>query len=332
MSEPVKELSEAVKAVVETVRSVLDADKDEEGSKAGTRGGPLQVVGRLFVALATIAAIAASASAYFDIHQTATAPISCPTLVLRVLVVVVVAIGAFGGVALVWFLASRNPSLLSSPTEFATSVHQGLMERGEPEGRDKPDTVGRGKGKPVRGKQGGQSETAKRESGPEQGRQIEESAIGEATDVPEARIEPEPAQHDAPQDEPSTVKTDTVKTDSAALTPVESNKTRDRSAGTPDDFDGDGEEQAEPDSHDGPRTRTDDTKTFPENDDKNVGRQIATLIGLGVLAGIVYVAVQCLGPAKTIKNGGRPDSGILGPADGSSSRPVEAVPNTDPSP
>lgn len=137
-TELAKEVLELVKAASETVKTLTS--KEDKGQHEGqaARGGPLQIVGRLLIALATILALASSASAYFDHAGTVT----WTTHALRALLFLVAFFSAAGGIWLVVFLASRHPSLLSSPTEYAASVHTELMGKGEQEGTRKEKTGG----------------------------------------------------------------------------------------------------------------------------------------------------------------------------------------------
>ena len=124
--ELVKPLMEAVKTVLETVRS--PAERSEKTS--GTRSGPLQVMGRLYIGLTAILALSASVAAYMDM-QIVTSNVSVITCILRCSLLTACLAGLIGTVVLVGFLAKRSPSLLSSPTEYAHTVHDRLMDRGD---------------------------------------------------------------------------------------------------------------------------------------------------------------------------------------------------------
>lgn len=124
-----KDLATVVHGEVKAV-----AEKDEKAPEA--RGGPLQIVGRLYIALTTIMALAATASAYFDTRVGDNKPITCTTSVLRIGVVVAVGLGLGGGVLLLARLVGKHPMYLSSPTEFSSAVHQEMISAREPEGKD----------------------------------------------------------------------------------------------------------------------------------------------------------------------------------------------------
>lgn len=127
-----KPIAEVVKAVAEAIKAVGSPTAPNPEKSAPVRGGPLQVVGRLYVALAAIVALAASAAGYIDMRAfDASKTISPTTHALRCVVIVVVVGGLGAGLWLVWFLANRHPSLLFSPTEYSGSVHASLMDRAE---------------------------------------------------------------------------------------------------------------------------------------------------------------------------------------------------------
>ncbi|MDI1476762.1 hypothetical protein [Polyangium sp. y55x31] len=115
---------------------VPESSKQADSTGRATRGGPLLLIGRLYIGLTTIAALAATAAAYIDRHSSE--PPSWGVTALRCLVLGAVAVGLLGGAGLVVFLARRHPSYLYSPTEFASEVHAQLMVQGEPQGTAKP--------------------------------------------------------------------------------------------------------------------------------------------------------------------------------------------------
>jgi hypothetical protein len=134
------------KQVVDLAKELAGALAPESAKSAETsrasRGGPLLVVGRLYVGLTTIAALAATAAAYID-KSSDRAP-SYTVAALRILVLGAVALGLFGGGYLLYYLAKKHPSYLFSPTEFANEVHAQMMEQGLPDedaSRPKPDNA-----------------------------------------------------------------------------------------------------------------------------------------------------------------------------------------------
>jgi len=128
------------KQVVELAKELAsgiapEGEKAAESSNRTTRGGPLQVVGRLYLGLTTIAALAATAAAFIDGRSSNS--VGWETTGLRILVALAVFGGLAGGAWLVYFLAKRHPSLLLSPTEFTAEVHAQIMGHGEPQGTPK---------------------------------------------------------------------------------------------------------------------------------------------------------------------------------------------------
>lgn len=120
------------KQVVELAKELAGAltpesEKAQETGSRASRGGPLLVVGRLYVALTTIAALAATAAAFID--KNGGTP-SNSVSALRYLVGAAVLGGLLGGGYLVYHLAKRHPSFLFSPTEFANEVHAQMMGQG----------------------------------------------------------------------------------------------------------------------------------------------------------------------------------------------------------
>lgn len=96
------------------------------GFEKETRSGPLQVIGRLMLGLAAIAAVSASVSGYLDWR--ATNSISESTHWLRWGLIALILLCLAGSVTLISFLAKRHPSLLSSPSEWSEKVHEVLVE------------------------------------------------------------------------------------------------------------------------------------------------------------------------------------------------------------
>lgn len=151
----VKEAAELVKACTDVVRSVAHEKEAEvgeatakDGRVAAARGGPLQAIGRLYIALTTVLALAASAAAYFDTHLQAGASISKSTTALRIALLCICCLGVLGGGVLVALLLRRGPSWLFSPTEYSSAVHSDLVTRGER--ADKPTAFPAGSPTPPR--------------------------------------------------------------------------------------------------------------------------------------------------------------------------------------
>lgn len=109
----------------------------ERGEHEETRSGPLQIVGRLFIAQATILALASSAAAFFDTHQS-NPQVSTETHLLRWLLAATAISSLVGGAVLIRHLANRHTALLFSPTEYAGSMHATLIAKGEPQGTIPP--------------------------------------------------------------------------------------------------------------------------------------------------------------------------------------------------
>lgn len=97
--------------------------KSEAGEKTGTRGGPLLVVGRLYISLTLILAVVTSASAYLDTTKTP----SCSVQTMRVAVVACVISGLLLGVILIAVLYRKNAMFLFSPTELSTAAQEALL-------------------------------------------------------------------------------------------------------------------------------------------------------------------------------------------------------------
>ena len=128
MAEQPSQYEQVLKVTGEALKVCSEATKaaSEKGPPSETRSGPLQVVGRLFLGLAAIVAASASICGYIDLRLMK--GISTTTSLLRVLLFSVVSVGVVGATWLVFFLARRHPSLLSSPSELDPTVQPRLMD------------------------------------------------------------------------------------------------------------------------------------------------------------------------------------------------------------
>lgn len=122
----VAELAKPLAELLKVLKEVSATPPEAKPVERETRSGPLQVLGRLYLGLTAIVAAAASLSAFVDwrvLHSVSTA-----TTVLRLCLGIVVLVGVAGSCLLVWSLAERHPALLSSPSEFDSTVHGQLMD------------------------------------------------------------------------------------------------------------------------------------------------------------------------------------------------------------
>jgi len=108
--------------------------KPESGEKTETRSGPLVVIGRFYISLTLILAVATSASAYFDARSTPTWSVEK----MRCLVAGCVLVGLSLGVLLICLLFKKHPMYLFSPTELSTQTQQSLMA---PRSKGEAETV-----------------------------------------------------------------------------------------------------------------------------------------------------------------------------------------------
>ena len=123
MAEEEKAATSAVNAASELVKTAMELLQLREAKPAETRGGPLVMVGRLYVSLTLILAAVTSASAFLDISHTPTPTVDC----LRKTVLLSVGAGLVLGVALIVVLFLKHPMYLFSPTELSEATQQHLV-------------------------------------------------------------------------------------------------------------------------------------------------------------------------------------------------------------
>jgi hypothetical protein len=163
MADPTEPVISVAKQAAELVKEVKSLAEGGDEKAPGARGGPLQIVGRLYIALTTIVALSASVSGYLDTKDSATrfnysvySDITESTVELRGAVEFAVKLGLIASVILILRLAWKHPMYLSSPTEFSSEVHRDMIAKSEPEGGSKTsdDDASPGAKKRVRRKRG----------------------------------------------------------------------------------------------------------------------------------------------------------------------------------
>jgi hypothetical protein len=112
---------------------VLKAAKDLLLSKSGqgketkSYGGPLLVIGRLYISLTLILAATASVAAYLDAHCVVGHAPSEGVETLRCMVAASVLVGLALGVALIIWIVCKNALLLFSPTELSAETQRAVF-------------------------------------------------------------------------------------------------------------------------------------------------------------------------------------------------------------
>jgi hypothetical protein len=126
---------DSVAGAAELVKTVAEALHLRENPE--TRGGPLQMAGRLFLSLTVILAATVSASAYLDTLKSEPAP---TITALRWVLLGCILLGLIASIALVAFLVRKDPWLLFSPTELTAESQLHLLKA--------PITAGQAERKP----------------------------------------------------------------------------------------------------------------------------------------------------------------------------------------
>jgi hypothetical protein len=124
---PERPLVPALDEIASVVKSAASEALQGAKDRQAPRGGPLQAVGRLYAILATLAAVASGVGAYID-HTSPAADLHWSTWLMRCAFLLVVAVGTFGGAAVVWVLVKSHPYLLSSPTEVSPETGAAIAD------------------------------------------------------------------------------------------------------------------------------------------------------------------------------------------------------------
>jgi len=116
--EPLRQASDLVGIVTEVLKS---SEKHE------TRGGPLVIVGRLYVSLTLILAGVTSVSAYLDSELATGHSVSTTVAWMRICLLVIIGLGIGLGTFLVWGLYKKHALMLYSPTELSEASQASLF-------------------------------------------------------------------------------------------------------------------------------------------------------------------------------------------------------------